>query len=157
MANKTDVRYIQFYTDGSAARQITHTPSPKKKRQAKPVRQPVKKLTLNIDPLAICGIVVAAVMLVLMLVGLADMRSAQREAEQMARYVAELEAENNYLTETYAAGYDPAEIERQARQLGMIPAGEAERIPIPVAAVPEEVPEETLWQRIRAFFTELFA
>ena len=56
MAKKSDVRYIRYYTVGSAAREL----SPPVPQQPKPVVKPrkAKKIVLFIDPVAILGIMI---------------------------------------------------------------------------------------------------
>ena len=66
---KKDNRYIQFYTDGSAARQLEPKVQPKKKLQ-QPRRKHQKKIVLHVDLLAVTGILVACVMLIMMLSGM---------------------------------------------------------------------------------------
>lgn len=157
MAKQIEVQYIQFYTDGSAARKAAPELPKKKKPAPRARKQAEQAVVLRIDPLALCGIVVAAVMLVLLAVGWGQMQSAKLETERMAQYVAELEADNARLENQYTSGYDAEEIRQQALQLGMIPAGEAEQIKLPVNVPMETLESLTLWQQICAFFEDLFA
>ena len=79
MARKEEIRYIQFYTDGSAAKKIAPrwpAATPKKKPAQK------KKQILYVDPLALGGVIVAAVMLVLMIIGVCKLNAVQQEAVQ---------------------------------------------------------------------------
>ncbi len=157
MAKQTEVQYIQFYTDGSAARKVAPELPKKKKPGLRTRKQAEQATVLRIDPLALCGIAVAAVMLVLLAAGWFQMRDAKLETERMAQYVSELEAEKARLENQHTSGYDADEIRQQALQLGMIPVGETEQITVPVN-VPMETPESlTLWQQICAFFEDLFA
>ncbi len=155
MANKTDVQYVRFYTDGSAARKIE--PEPPKKRAFRPIRKARTRLVVHVDLLAGVTIAVAAVMLVLMLVGFGNMRRAQAEQARMEQYVEELKTKNSQLRQTYEAGFDLEEIARQAEELGMIPAEDAEHIPIRVEMPVKPEAEQTLWQRICAVLGDLFA
>lgn len=155
MANKTDVQYIRFYTDGSAARKIE--PEPPKKRAFRPIRRPRTKLVVHVDLLAGVTIAVAAVMLVLMLVGLVNMRHAQAEQARMEQYVQTLKSKNSELRQTYESGFDLEEVAQKAEELGMIPAQEAEHIPIRVEVPVKPEAEPTLWQRICTFLRDLFA
>lgn len=156
MAQKTDVQYIRFYTDGSAARQLEPELPQKKKEAFRPIRRTRAVPVIHVDVLALTAIAVAAVMFVLMAVGVGQVRQAQAQAARMAARVEELRLENGRLAAEYEAGYDLGEIESQARQLGLIPQSEAERITITVE-LPQPVRELTLWERVQAFFADLFA
>lgn len=154
MARKPDIQYIQFYTDGSAARQPEFRSAPKKAARPKSHRR--KQTVIRIEPLALAGMAVAAVMLVLLAVGTVQLRRTQRENAQLAQYVQALQGHNELLKEEYAAGYDLEEVREAALALGMVPAGEIPRTPISVT--PTQVEETTsLWEEIAAFFQGLFA
>lgn len=157
MARKSDIQYIQLYTDGSAARQL----APKRPKKKKPVmRKPSpkqrKQTIIRIDPLAVCSICIAVVMLVLLAVGMVRWIDAERRQAEMAQYISELEEQNQRLWEDYSAGYDLAEVKNAALALGMVPAEQIQQVPIQVT-VPQTVEEPTFWQRVSAFFAELFA
>lgn len=153
MARKSEIRYIQFYTDGSAARQYELKPQPKRKmQQSRPRRQ--KKIVLHIDFVAVTGILVAAVMLILMVVGTSGLAEANEEVARMESCLAELENENAKLQQTYREGYDLDQIRMEALEMGMIPASRAETVVIQVEEpVEEETPENSFW----SFLTGLFA
>lgn len=153
MARKVDVEYIQFYTDGSAARKL----EPKKPRPAqKPRVSRQKRVRVFVDPIAIAGVIVAVVMLILMVVGVNQLKAAQAEAAAMERYVAQLLEENETLREAYDSGYDLETIERLARALGMVPKEDVDLVQIRLPEEPEVI-EPTFWERVCAFFTDLFA
>lgn len=156
MAKKPVGAGIRFYTDGSAARQI-EVPQPKKKRSARlprPKRQP--RLRIYVDPLALCSIAVTGVLLVLMAVDVFQLTAAKSEEARLEQEVLRLHQENLRLEEEYRSGYDLAEIEKAALDMGMIPVEEAEQIPITVT-VPVIQREPTRWERICDFFESLFA
>lgn len=154
MARKSDIRYIQFYTDGSAAKQVAtrqprwKMPAPKANRQ--------KRIVLRVDPLALCGIVVAAVMFILMAVGMFRLHEAQQDAAAMEAYVRTLEAENTRLSQEYAEQCDLEEIEKTALALGMVSADQVAQVPIRVEVPRQEAPV-SVWEKITAFFSGLFA
>jgi cell division protein FtsL len=153
MARKEEIRYIQFYTDGSAAKQITPrwpVAAPKKKSAQK------KKQIVYVDPLALGGIVVAVVMLALMIVGVCKLNAVQQEATQMQTYVETLKAENVTLKQRYSEECDLEAIEQTALALGMIPVEEAQQIQITVQ-LPHEETEPSFWDNIGVFLTGLFA
>lgn len=155
MARKPDIQYIRFYTDGSTARQ----PEPRVPKR-KPLPRPrVQKRTVtlvHIDPLAVLGIVIAAVMLVLMAVGAFRLEKARERQSGMALYVDSLEEQNERLEEKYRAGYDLDTVEDAALALGMVPAEQIRQVSIQVAQ-PEEPQTLDFWQQIGEFFRNLFA
>jgi hypothetical protein len=70
MVRKPDIQYVQeFYVHGSEARVIELKPRRRVIRTILPKVAPDKSIRIGVDPVALCGIVVAAVMLILMLVG----------------------------------------------------------------------------------------
>lgn len=154
MAQKPQIQYVRYYTDGSAARQVAPLSSVKK--VLLPKARPIKRRNVYIDPVATLGIIVAVCMLVTMAVGIFQFRAAQQEAAALERYVQQLETKNQTLTDTYEAGIDLSEVERVALALGMIPKEEAQQVTIHLSAPP--VPEEPgVWERIGMFFAGLFA
>ena len=154
MAQRPDIQYIRFYTDGSAARQpapVSYT-EPHRKPRAKKQKQTV----LYIDPLAILGVAAAVVLLIMMVVGLVNFYNAQHQLQVMESYVQQLTQKNQQLQEQYDNGYDLEEIQKIAEALGMIPKEEAESITIHIPA-PEATPEPTFWEKIGTFLSGLFA
>ena len=71
---------------------------------------------LQVDPVAIFGIAVAAVMLVLMAVGVNRLFERQAEVSVSTQYLEQLKAENLELKDTYAAGYDLEEIKEIVKE-----------------------------------------
>ena len=132
MARGNEIRYVQFYTDGSAARQLEPKTQPKKLRQ--PRRKHRKKIVLHVDILAVTGILVACVMLVMMLSGMAALNQINGEIDRLENYLAELESENLQLHQTYRAGFDLDQIREEALAMGMIPAARALTVSLPVGA-----------------------
>ena len=154
MARKSEIRYIQFYTDGSAARQLEPKPRPKKKaQQSRPRRQ--KKIVLHVDFVALAGILVAGIMLLMMLSGMSGLSKINAEVTRLEEQLAALESENLELHQTYRAGYDLDQIREEALEMGMIPASRAETVPLPVGEPDqtEEAEETSFW----SFLTGLFA
>lgn len=158
MARKNDIRYICYYTDGSAARQLEVKPPVRKKAQLPKVR-PLKKIVVRIDPVAVGGIVLSAILLVMMLVGSFQLYTLRQQAQQMRQYADYLAEQNASLSITYESGYDLNAVEKSALALGMIPADQAENITISVAesAVPVQEKAPDMWERMSAFFEDLFA
>ena len=153
MARKEEIRYIQFYTDGSAAKKIAPrwpAATPKKKPAQK------KKQILYVDPLALGGVIAAAVMLVLMIIGVCKLNAVQQEAVQMQSYVDTLKAENATLQQRYNEECNLETIEQTALALGMIPVEQAQQIQITVQ-LPHQETEPSFWDNIGVFLTGLFA
>lgn len=131
MARGNEIRYIQFYTDGSAARQLEPKVQPKKKLQ-QPRRKHQKKIVLHVDLLAATGILVACVMLIMMLSGMMTLNKINGEIDRLESYLTELESENLQLHQTYRAGFDLDQIREAALKMGMIPAARAVTVSLPV-------------------------
>lgn len=154
MARKTEIRYINCYTAGSAACKLDF--SPVQKDVKLPKQRKKKKLVICVDPIAVTGILVACVMFVLMIAGVCRLADTQKQAQQMSAYVQRLEEENVQLRATYEAGYDLEEIRQIAEAKGMIPISQAETIYIP-AAPPAPQPEPTFWDNVLTFLSGFFA
>lgn len=155
MAAKHDIRYVQYCTDGSSARKLAPA-YPGAKPEKLPKARKQKKLLVYVDPVAIAGIVVAAMMLLMMVIGIGSYNAAQQHTAQMENYVARLRAENDALTESYASGYDLEEVEKMALALGMVPQEEVEHVSIQVS-VPQIGQKPGPWERFTTFLTGLFA
>lgn len=150
MARKTEIQYIRYYTDGSAAKKL----EPKlPEKRSKPIvpRVPRIQYVLHVDLLAIGGIAVAAVLLIMMAVGVVQLRGAQEQTRQYAQYVQQLDQANQQLQSQYEEGYDLEDIRHQAELLGLVPIESAEQIDIQIPA-PQTAPKLTLWERICEFF-----
>ncbi len=154
MARQPDVEYIRFYTDGSAARKVA--PVAPLKTIKLPKIKKHRRITLHIDPVAIGGIVMAAVMLVLMLVGVAKLVNTKQELQTMQGYVQTLQQENNSLEDTYLQGYDLEAVEQTALALGYVPVEQVKHVTIHVPQVQPEAQPGT-WERFYTFLTGLFA
>lgn len=153
MARKTEIQYIRLYTDGSAARKLEPVTPWKTARLPKVNRQ--KRITLRIDPVATVGIVVAVVMLILMAVGVGQLRAAQQQATVMEQYVDTLRNNNQVLQDTYDA-IDLEEIEHMALALGMVPEDQVRHVTMKVPAA-QTVEEPGAWESVWTFLAGLFA
>ena len=154
MARNPEIRYIQFYADGNAARQI-ELPLQPRKQLPKPRRHKQKKIVLHVDLIAMAGLVVAAVMLILMMTGLAELNAVNKEVARMESYVAQLEHEKIQSENTYRESYDLESIRLEALEKGFIPAEQAKVVSVPVthAMLEEQPAEHSFW----TFLTGLFA
>lgn len=137
MANHADIRYIQFYTDGSAARKIAPAAPVASKPNTVVRTQKKKRIKIYVDPVAVLGIVVSAIMLLCIFVGISGLEQAEARCVAMEQIVADLTIENARLQDDYEKGYDLQSIGAQARALGMVPQSSVEHISISVASEPE--------------------
>jgi len=150
MAQRLDVQYVNFYTAGSSALKVA--PAIPLETIRLPKKKKAKRVTLHVDVVSLAGILVAAVMMILMAVGVTELIALRQDEIMMASYVDTLSAENEVLRAEYDEGIDPQAIEKTALALGMIPAEEAQRVEIQVKA-----PEEAEAKDFFAFLTDVFA
>ena len=156
MAQKNEILYVNFYTDGSAARKVNpEFPSahPRKKAGAKRQKKPV----LYVDPVAVFSLLVAAVLLVMMAVGLTQLQNAQAEAVAMENYVQELAEKNDELMDSFDKEVNLESVEQAAQVLGMVPKSQVQTVQIQVESEQLEAPAETFWSQVYTFLTNLFA
>ena len=98
----------------------------------------------------------AAILFVLLTVGVTQLQSARQERAQLAAYVDTLQMENEALQAEFEAGYDIKNVEKTALALGMIPVEEAQRVSIQVQDIP--APEKPgVWEGFITFLAGLFA
>ena len=154
MAQKVDVRYVSFYTGGSAAKKIA--PVQPLKTIKLPCIKKLKRITLHIDPVATAGIIMAAVLMILLCVGVTQMQTARQETAQLAAYVDTLQTENAALRAEFNAGYDLETVEKTALALGMVPMEDVQRVSIQVQNL--DAPAKAgAWERFFIFLAGLFA
>ena len=158
MASRVDVQYIQFYTEGSAAKKIA-TPLPKKRVQEKPVAKRVKRKVVRIDPVAVFSMVVCLALTITLGIGIGKVQQAKQENLRMQEYVEKLSQESEMLAQEYAAGYDLHEIEKTAIALGMVHSDQASHrgVTIQMEAVTPVQTQMSFWQNVMAFFSGIFA
>ena len=155
MARQTDVRYIRFYTDGSAARKVDIVkPAPRTTLPQRSKKQ--KKIVLFVDPVAILGIVTAVVMVIIMTASLFMLNAAEDRATAMEHRVEVMQQENEALQAEYEASYDIEQVEQTALALGMVPKDQVEHIQLYVD-VPVNSETPGTWDQIWSFLTGLFA
>ncbi|MBQ7344680.1 MAG: hypothetical protein IJW45_01275 [Oscillospiraceae bacterium] len=161
MARQPDIQYVRFYTTGSAARKIELLPQPKEKtaparpKQRRKVRRR-EQVVLRIDPISLCAMLVAGILLVAMIVGMIELGSIDAQADQMETYVSELRAENAQLQAEYEAGYDLDDIREKALAMGLVSIDQVEHITIHVEH-PQPEPERSAWDTFWADFWDMFA
>lgn len=157
MANKPDIRYINYYVSGTAAPNLVPRPTRQKKPQLpKPRVREERELLVQVDPFAIAGIVVATVLLVLMCVGVTRLYAQKAAVSANVQYLEKLQTENVQLNDTYSSSYDLEEIEKIALALGMVPKDTLVHDEISVS-MPIPVQKPTRWENFWNFVTGLFA
>lgn len=160
MARNADIQYIQHvYTSGTAARKLNRKKAVRKAPlpHFEPKNlEPDQKIILSVDPLSVCAIAFAIILVVVMVVSLMQFSAAYQENVALQEYVFELRNTKAQLESIYRSSFDLAKVEAQAIALGMIPAEEAQILQIS-GAIPAEAAEPTTWETIRLFFRELFA
>lgn len=154
-----DIQYVQFYIDGNTARKLEKEPVRRQTVQAPGKRRVsrVNRKVVAIDPIALCGVVAAVVMLFAIVAGIFKYQSYSQQAQQMDSYVTELRQQNAELEKTYKDGYNLEEIREFAESIGMVPAEEAEEIQIEVQMPPQEETKMSVWESITTFLAGLFA
>ncbi len=157
MAMQPDIQYVPFcYVDGSAARKVQRQPE-KKSSASAPARRRAKRKVIAVDPVAICGTVLALVMLVMLLAGFAQYSACRERNLQMQNYLNSLQLQNAQLQQSYDSNIDLEYVERVADALGMVPAENANQIQIEVQLPAQETAQLTLWESITTFLAGLFA
>ncbi len=155
MAMQPEVRYINAYVSGTAACQPEKKPQKKSAVSLpKPKRQ--QKWLIQVDAVAVGGILAAMVLSVMLIVGLVQMNNAKEEAQMYREYAISLKEENRELKDTYTSGYDPEEIRNIALAMGMVPVEEVPHIQMQLVA-PETEVQPTAWESFWAFMVGLFA
>ena len=156
MTQRMQAQYVQFYIDGSAAKQIQYVPQKKVETVAQPKPKVQKRIRIYVDPVAIFGVVVAVCMMLTLLVGMVHLHAVRQEVQQMEEYVIYLNHQNRTIKKEYAESYTLEDVEKTALALGMVPVDQIEQKTI---YVPEVVVEEnpTIWESVGTFLTGLFA
>ena len=157
MARKPDIQYVQqFYVHGSEAKVLELKPRRRVIKTILPKVAPDKSIRVDVDPIALCGIVVAFAMLVMMVVGCCQYVDAYQEHQAMLNEVIQLQNEYVRSEYDYKQMYDLEDIRQKALSLGMIPVEEAEVIYIQTV-VPVREAEPTVWENVNWFLDGLFA
>ena len=155
MARQADIQYVAYPIDGSAARKMETTSA---RRNAAPVAaRRAQRKVIAVDPVAVCGIVLAVMMLFAMVVGLVQYRHNLQQTRQMSARVQQLQQENYQLQQTFQSGYDLEEIERIAMEAGMVPAEQMERIHIDMCQNTQEEVRMSFWDTVTSILTGIFA
>ena len=157
MAQKPEIQYIgQFYIHGSEARDLARKNEQKKAKTELPLHRFQRVRKVYVDPLAICSLMIAAVMIIGMVAGMLSLQTAWEELDTARVYVSELETRNSVLTAQYRSGYDLETVRSAAIAMGMVPVSEVQTVKLNVT-VPEVQPEPTLMDDVLWFLNGLFA
>ena len=155
MARKAEIQYVdQFYLFGSEAPKPA--PAPKKEKFKVPEHYWEKFQKISVDPVALGGLIAAAVMLCLLVAGSLHLMDTRTEYDQMKAQLSELKRENAQLSHTYHTRYDLADIQEQAEDQGMIPKEEADGFTV-FFSIPEPPKERTKWDDFKWFLSWLFS
>ena len=156
MSQKPKIQYVgQFYIHGSEARQL-ELQEKKKAKSKLPLERLRKMEVIYLDPVAIFGIVTALVLLVVMTVGVLQIRDDWQDYRTMSNYVSRLNSENAELQADYRSKYDLEDIRAKAEALGMVPRSELE-VKTVYVTIPEPEPEMTWLEELQWFLTGRFA
>ncbi len=154
MAHKPEIQYVgQFYVYGSEAK----VAAPKQKptfQLPKPRLEKIEKV--YVDPVALIGLVVAAIMLISMVVGACQIYGSWQEYEEVSHTLSVLKRENARLEHTYNISIDLDAVQTQAEVMGLVPMDQIPGMSVRVT-VPAPQPEETAWDEILWFLQGLFA
>ena len=158
MLRQPDIQYIQMYQYGSTAYKLQPSAPVKKnpyqlpEQVAKP--RPVRRTLL--EPLSLCAIALACVMLLTMVVGMLQVGELTSRHRELENHIDVLQAQRADLQKSYEDAYDLHQVEIRARQIGLVAADEAVHVPMgKLETVPREEPG--LAQRVKAVWDELFA
>lgn len=158
MARQPDIHYVPIYTYGTAARKLEPQPKPKRKKAVLPkVRvHREKHNVVYVDPVAICAMAAAGLLLISMVAGMIRLGMTDSQNQELEEYVAQLQEENAHLDKTFQSYYDPQQVEQQAKEQGMISVSEAEHVQLELI-LPQQPSEPGFWEQVKTFFGELFA
>ena len=155
MARKAEIQYVdQFYLFGSEAPR--QAPAPKRGKFKVPEHYWERFQKISVDPVALGGLIAAAVMLCLLTAGGLHLRDTRAEYDQVKAQLTQLKRENAQLSHTYHTRYDLADIQTQAEAQGMIPEEEADSFTV-FFSIPEPPKEKTKWDDFKWFLSWLFS
>lgn len=154
MERKPEIQYVgQFYVQGSAAPQIGEKP---KKKVTLPKLRREKVQKIYVDPVALCGMTVAVIMLVVLVFGAFRLQKSWERYNAVSASISQLRRENARLEHNYRTSFDLDAVRSSAEGLGMIPREEAKNATVWISVpVPEK--DSTWLDDIMWFLRGLFA
>ena len=126
----------------------------RKKKEHKPLLPKAPRTGVQhcvyVDPVAVCGIAVAVLMLVVLAVGAFQLRAAMQQYNAQSEQLSAIKRENARLEHLYRTSLDLEAVQAQAEKLGMVPAEELEHreLVVTVGQTPEE---PTAWENFLWF------
>ena len=150
MAQKTEIQYVsQFYDCGSDRS--------RKKKQVRHFKKKEQKLhVVSIDPVALCGILSAAVLCAALIFGGIHLHLMWRDHVEVRDYLDQLKTQNAELQHAYRESYNLDEIKTMADSFGLTPESEMETRYVRVTP-PKPQPRKTWLDDAKWFFKGLFA
>ena len=154
MANP-DVRYIQFYTAGSAAREIIQPLHKESAPGSRPKKAKVR--VLYIDPVAVLGMVTALVLMICLAVAVSNYNTARQEYAAAQEYNVSMQQKNADLQTQYTEGFDREQMRMEAVLRGYVPASQVEHRTVRAVQSAPEPEQPGAWESFWSSFAELFA
>lgn len=155
MAQKAEIQYVsRFYVFGSEVPNAA--PKEKKNGVKLPQLHLERPRKVYIDPIALCGVVAAVVMLCLLVAGMVHLRDTRAEYDRMKAHLVELKLENAQLNHTYHTSFTVDEVRDLAESQGVVRSDEAERFTAFVI-VPDRPREKTAWENFLWRLSWLFS
>ena len=156
MAFKPEIQYVgQFYVYGSEAKQVAVENPRKQAKTMLPLFSPDRMHRIHVDPVAICGLVMAMVLFAVMVMGAMQIQTAWQDFRMAKNYLETVQTENRALENKYHAEYDLEAVETIALGMGMVPSSEVTHMTITVT-VPQAEAEPTWWDDTVWFLNGLF-
>lgn len=153
MDQKPVIQYVgQFYVYGSEVQ------AQKKKEEKRAYLPRMPRLQnehfVYVDPVAVCGIAVAVVMLVVLVLGAFQLHAAMDRYNAQSEVLSAVKRENARLEHLYRASLDLEAVQAAAEKMGMVPAADLEhrQIHVSVGVQPEE---PTAWENYLWFLKGL--
>lgn len=158
MARQPDIQYIQMYNYGSTARELAPQRRMRKEKYQLPEQRPQKAKARQklIDPLSVCAMAVAGVMLVAMLVGMFKVGELSSRRMELQNHIDTLQEQRVELQKAYEEAYDLHQVEVRARQIGMVYGDEAVHVQMG-KVTPEADRNPGIWEQMTQIVDELFA
>lgn len=158
MARQPDVQYIQMYNYGSTAKKLAPRPQYRREKYQLPEQQPRRQIVKQsiLDPLSICSIVVASIMLIAMLIGMFRVSELTGTRAALEEHIDVLQEQQADLQKAYESAYDLEQVEQRARQMGLVYGNEVYHVQMG-AVEPETQQEPSFGERLTALLEELFA
>lgn len=155
MAMQPEIRYINTYVSGNVAAQPAKMPQ-KTSSIRLPKARKQQKWLIQVDLVAVGGLMAAFVLSIMLVVGLVQMNQAKQEVAMYKEYAMSLKQDNAQMRDIYASEYDLEEVRDIALTMGMVPVEEVEHVTMQVAT-PQVVHEPTAWESFWTFFLGMFA